>query len=524
MSIDSTQPLRILVLGGGTAGWMAASLMAKRWAGIAVQVSVLESPEIGIVGVGEGSTPQLKGFFDTLGIAESEWMPRCNATFKTAIESRGWSTREGFAHYYHPFKTDLDDRSAPAYYFNTIMRRRGADVVAHPDAFFINTALAQQRLAPHPAHQFPFRAFYGYHFDAYLIGAFLREWSTARGVTHLEGTVARIEQTDDGDIRALHTQDGRRIEADFFVDSTGFRSLLLQQTLGVPFLSFAENLFNDSAVALPSAHDDLPIAPQTSATALSCGWAWRIPLSNRVGNGYVYSSRYLSAEGAEIELRAHLGVGEADLPVRHLKMRVGRVAQPWARNCLAVGLSQGFIEPLEATALHLVQETVERFMEAFEGGGFAATHRDAFNAEINGRFEGVRDYIVCRYKMNSRNDTAYWRDAAANQRVSDSLQGMIECWLRGDDLVAEIERQRIGLYFGPMSWHCLFGGYGIYPDIAQLRPPEPREQPFDPARIADFIQRCTLNFPPHATVLAAFAQGAAGDVGPRDVRAGQAVR
>jgi 2-polyprenyl-6-methoxyphenol hydroxylase-like FAD-dependent oxidoreductase len=502
MSVDPGSPLRIAILGGGTAGWMAASLMARRWAGRAVEISVLESPEIGIVGVGEGSTPQLKGFFDTLGIEEREWMPRCNATFKTAIQSRGWSTRPGFADYYHPFKTDLDDRSAPAYYFNTLMRRRGADVPAHPDGFFIDTALARRRLAPHPAHAFPFRAFYGYHFDAYLIGAFLREWACARGVRHLEGTASRIEQAEDGAIRALHLDDGRELRADFFLDCSGFRSALLQQALGVPFLPFAANLFNDAAVALPTPHAERPIAPQTTATALRCGWAWRIPLVNRVGNGYVYSTRYLDPEDAERELRAHLGAGD-EIPARHLRMRVGRVAEPWSRNCLAVGLSQGFIEPLEATALHLVQETLERFIEAFTAGGFGDSHREAFNREINGRFEGIRDYIVCRYKANTRSDTAYWRDAAAITELSDSLRGLLACWHAGGDLVAEIERQGIGIYFGVLSWHCLLGGYGLYPDA--VRPPTDRERPFDVARIADFIERCTLNFRDHDRVLAELA-------------------
>jgi 2-polyprenyl-6-methoxyphenol hydroxylase-like FAD-dependent oxidoreductase len=502
MAVDPSAPLRILILGGGTAGWMAASLMARRWVGRAVEITVLESPEIGIVGVGEGSTPQLKGFFDTLGIEEREWMPRCNATFKTAIQSRGWSTRPGFENYYHPFKTDLDDRSAPAYYFNTLMRRRGADVPAHPDAFFIDTALARRRLAPHPAHSFPFRAFYGYHFDAYLIGAFLREWACARGVRHVEGTMARVEQAEDGTIRALHTADGRALHGDFFVDCSGFRSSLLQQALGVPFLPFSANLFNDAAVAMPTPHDERPIAPQTSATALRCGWAWRIPLTNRVGNGYVYSTRYLDAEDAERELRAHVGAGD-DVPARHLRMRVGRVAEPWSRNCLAVGLSQGFIEPLEATALHLVQETLERFIEAFTAGGFGDSHRAAFNREINGRFEGIRDYIVCRYKSNTRGDSAYWRDAAAMTDLSDSLRGVLACWHAGGDLVAEIERQGIGIYFGVLSWHCLLGGYGLYPDA--VRPPTDRERPFDVARIADFIERCTLNFRDHDTVLAELA-------------------
>ena len=269
MGHASQSPLRIVIVGGGTAGWMAASLMAKRWADRDLQISVIESADVGIIGVGEGSTPQLRAFFDILGVSEGEWMPRCNATYKTAIESVGWSTRPGYERYYHPFKTDLDDRSAPAYYFHTLLRRHDADVPAHPDRYLLNTRLAQQGRGPHPVHQFPFRSFYGYHFDATLIGRFLREWSTARGVRHLIATVAQINLTESGNILSLSCSDGQEIEADFFVDSTGFRSLLLQQALGVRFVPFASNLYNDAAVAVPTEHAQPDFAPQTTGKELA---------------------------------------------------------------------------------------------------------------------------------------------------------------------------------------------------------------------------------------------------------------
>lgn len=496
------KPLRIVVLGGGTAGWMAASLMAKRWADRAVSISVLESPDIGIIGVGEGSTPQLKGFFDSLGIAEADWMPRCNATYKAGISFHRWSARPGFEHYFHPFPNEIDERTAPALFYNSVIRRRGANVDGHPDRFFLASVLAQRKLAPLPAYSFPFKSAYGYHFDSALIGRFLREHSTARGVEYLEGTVARVEQAEDGDIRALHTEDGRRIAGDFFVDSTGFRSLLLQGALGVPFRSFGANLYNDSAVVAPTPADTDGISPQTTSTAMKAGWAWRIPLQNRVGNGYVYSSRYIDKDAAEAELRAHLGLTESHPPLRHLSMKVGRVEQHWARNCLGVGLSQGFIEPLEATALHLVQETVEGFIEAFTAGGFSNAHQAQCNAAINARFEGVRDYIVCHYKVNARSDTEYWRDNARNDVLSDSLRRILSCWVAGEDLVPEILHQKIDHYYAPVSWHCLLAGYGTYPPPDRLIAPSAKAQRYDLARIDDFLARCALNFRAHTEVLA----------------------
>lgn len=493
--------LRVCVVGGGTAGWMAASLMARFWAERAVELSVVESPEIGIVGVGEGSTPSLKGFFDYLGIEECDWMPACQATYKLGIRFAGWSERAGFDSYFHPFPSDLDDRSAPAFYYHAFARRNGADFPAHPDRYFLSTLLANQQRGPHADHNFPFRLAYGYHFDAQLIGRYLREWSTGRGVTHIEATVAEVESAEDGSIRALRCADGQRIEADFFIDSTGFRSLLLQQTLGVRFMPFADNLFNDSAVVAPTALEDGRGIPcETRATALSAGWCWKIPLTSRFGNGYVYSARYLERDAAEREFRAHLALPD-DAPVRHLQMKVGRVENPWSHNCLAVGLSQGFVEPLEATALHVVQETVERFLEAFEEGGHTARHRERFNAQINRRVEGIRDYIVCHYRASARSDSAYWRDCGSLQTVSPSLRQLLGVWFAGGNLAEEIERQQIGGYYAPLSWHCLLGGYGVYPDPAQLRAPEPRMQRFDLARIDDFLARCALNFRPHAEQL-----------------------
>lgn len=494
------RPLRILVLGGGTAGWMAASLMHRRWSERGFEITVLESADIGIVGVGEGSTPQLKAFFDSIGLSEPEWMPRCNATYKAGIEFRGWSTRPGGAHYFHPFPNEIDERTLPAFVFNSTVRRRGADVEGHPDRFFLATKLAQRKLAPLPAHHFPFRSWYGYHFDATLIGRCLRETMTARGVRHVEGTVARVEQAEDGDIVALHTTDGRRIEADFFVDSTGFRALLLAETLRVPFRPYRENLFNDSAVVVQTPHDADGIRPQTTSTALSAGWVWRIPLQNRVGNGYVYSSRYLDKAAAEAELRAHLKLPE-DPPLRHLAMRVGRSEQHWARNCLAVGLSQGFIEPLEATALHVVQETVEQFIAAFEKGGYSGEHRDAYNDTINRRFEGIRDYIVCHYKIAARTDSEYWRDCAQIEALSDSLRAILRTWYQGEDLSAEVQRQQVDRYYAPFSWHCILAGYGMYPEPDKLIPASAKAARYDMALIDDFLDRCALNFPGHEAAL-----------------------
>lgn len=490
----------IVILGGGTAGWMAANLFAHHL-GAAVSVTVVESPEIGIVGVGEGSTPQLKAFFDALGIAEAEWMPRCNATYKTGIGFRGWSEAPGFEGYFHPFPTDLDGFTAPAFFVNAYARRHNADVWVHPDRFFLPTALAAHRLAPLVPDDFPFKIGYGYHFDAHLVGAFLRDHAVGLGVRHLQHRVVDVAVSE-GSVTHLVAEDDVTIPGDFFVDCSGFRSVIAQGALGVPFLPFASNLFNDSAVVMPTPRDPSGTNCQTISTAFHHGWAWDIPLTSRTGNGYVYASSYCSADDAETELRTHLGLLDLPTEARHLRMKVGRIADSWSGNCLALGLAQGFIEPLEATALHIVQATVEGFVAAWRDGGFGPQHRAAFNRTIATRYEGIRDYIVAHYRMNRRTNTPYWRDNAANQELSDSLKSIITCWFTGRDLEQEIARQDIGKYYSAASWHCLLAGYGQFPDPANLERDAPLP-PTDMAAVDDFIARCALNFAPHDEALAA---------------------
>jgi hypothetical protein len=336
-----------------------------------------------------------------------------------------------------------------------------------------------------------------------LVGVFLRGVATGRGVTHIDAKIVDISLSEDGSVAGLRADDGRQFDAELFVDASGFQALIIEGALGEPHRSFAANLFNDRAVVAPTPLPNSGPGVCTRSTALEAGWVWQIPLTNRIGNGYVYSSRYLDKEDAEREFRAHLALGEDD-DVRHLEMKVGRVERSWVRNCLAIGLAQGFIEPLEATALHIVLATVDGFMKRVDRIGNNDQAREDFNDDIARRYEGIRDYIVCHYRAAPRGGSDYWQAATKHDELSDSLKQLFTAWFTGADIVEEIIRQDIARYYGPISWHCLFGGYGNYPQ--KLQPPPRGMETADLARIDHFVAACASHYPAHLDALAQLGQ------------------
>jgi hypothetical protein len=491
---------RIVVVGGGSAGWMTAMILARSLIEQGVEITVVESPTVGIIGVGEGSTPWLRGFFDSMGIEESEWMPACHATYKCGITFDGWSTKPGFARYFHPFASMLDNLTMTQFVHNADARVNGADVHAHPDRFFIASRLAAKHLAPKPAEHFPFDIWHGYHFDSVLLGQFLQKKALDRGVLHLTAHVTHATLDEHGAIATLCTREGPAIAGDLFIDCTGFAGLLITQALKTPFISFAENLFNDAAIAMPTPIG-ATVPSETVSTALKHGWAWKIPLTQRFGNGYVYSTQFCTPDEAERELRDHLGLLESDTPARHLKMKIGRVTKHWNKNCLAVGLSQGFIEPLEATALLFIQQTAAVFVEFLEQGDLGEAAHERFNARVNEHFEGTRDYIVTHYKTNSRTDTEYWRANAANLRLSEPLKHLLNLWMSGKGIAPPVRQQVIGKGYPVFSWYSIMAGMGIFPDRTALHAPKDKEDYYRLTDIDDLLDRSELNYRDHREVL-----------------------
>ncbi|MFK8052552.1 MAG: tryptophan halogenase family protein [Woeseiaceae bacterium] len=470
-----TKAPKILIVGGGTAGWMAANLLQHLWADKGADITLIESTVVGTVGVGEGTTPRVKDYFDLLGIPEKEWMPACNATYKCGISFPGWSEAPGYDTYCHPFYSQIDADGATNFFKNANLRREGYDVAAHPDSYFISSHLGRECRAPIGKQPLPHKKFYGYHFDAALLGNYLRQRGVTEGVTLIDDVIHEVHQNDNGDIAGVSTENNGRFDADFFIDCSGFKGLLIRQTLDEPYISYRDYLFNDAAVAMPTPIDvNAQMPAETVSAAITHGWVWHIPLSHRYGNGYVYCSDYLSPDEAEAELRALLGPSANDAKALHLKWQPGTIREHWKRNCLALGLSQGFLEPLEAPMLNVIQFTLESFARRFENAGFDATPQPEFNDLVNGLVDGTRDYLQMHYLAASRSDTAYWRDVRANPHQSDSLKEILAAW-DGEESFDRLVGPKLDKHpYKRASWYCLLSGMGRYreADKKALRLPQ----------------------------------------------------
>lgn len=507
MREKSPAATRILIVGGGTAGWMAASLMATAWRDRDVEITLLESSDIGVIGVGEATTPKMRHFFERLGFDEADWMPECNATYKCGIRFPGWSTRPGFESYYHPFFTLGDREFVETFFHNVQLRQKNLKVHAHPNVFFVSNLLAEERRAPLAPPGLGYVTEYAYHFDSNNVGALLRRYATDLGVRHMVDTMTRVRRGENGDIAGVETEANGSVDADFFVDCTGFAGLLIGRELEVPFHSDRDLLFNDRAVVI---HDTLPqdggLPSEVYSPALKYGWLWKIPLADRMSNGYVYSSDFCSEEAAEQELRERIGATDESLEARHLRMRIGRRDRTWERNCLALGLSQGFIEPLESTGLFIVQETIESFIERFEQGGFTDRYRDRLNERVRRIFEGVRDYIFMHYKLNSRSDTEYWIANRENDAGKDLLASeFLSVWDRGGDFIGALNAHKDRLVYSHTSWVCILAGMGRYP-----RGPKKPKPSVEHANLDAVRHNCRYladRFPDHLALVEQMRQG-----------------
>ncbi|WP_167369609.1 tryptophan halogenase family protein [Amycolatopsis orientalis] len=421
---------KIVIVGGGTAGWLSAAYLNRAFGG-KIDITLVESPRIPRIGVGEATVPTLRTTFSFLGMKEEDWMPKTNAVFKSAVRFNDWRKphegRDGHT-YYHPFFT-VPEPAVPNYE-KPFHKRFGRGVsLAHfwlkqrlagdtrVRETFGDAGMALQRLCelnkapkPLPGTDAPDPGYrYAYHFDAALIAKYLRELATGRGVKHVSADVKSVTVDPRGTIEKIVTDTAGEIEADLFLDCTGFRGLLINETLKEPFVSANDVLLCDSAVALPAAHLDGGLRPYTSATAKPDGWIWEIPLADRDGTGFVYSSAFTTPEKAEEQLRQHLGGRDHDVPGNHIKMRVGHNRRSWVNNCVAVGLSSCFVEPLESTTIALIEYQLALLVLHFPDVEFDERRKARYNELMVGAFEDMRDFIVMHYTLTDRDDTEFWR-------------------------------------------------------------------------------------------------------------------
>lgn len=463
-----TKPIKkILIVGGGASGWLSAvylQRMLNRQNPNRVEISLVESPEIGILGVGEATVPTLVSTLNFLGIDELEFMRRTDATYKQAIRFVNWRESpdiEPNNYYYHPFDRPpaLDDMPAHLALADKIGK---FDPTRFTYEVSVQPWLCDANLSPKLAQSTIVG--YAYHMDAVLMGRYLKEISISRGVAHIEDKVERVERDEDGSIKALHTQSGRVLEADLFIDCSGFRSLLLKGTFEEPFVSYRDNLFCDKAVAMQVATEPgEEITPYTKSTAMSAGWIWEIQLRDRRGIGYVYSSDFISDEDAEREIRAYIGPKSEGISSRVLPMRVGRTENFWVKNCVAIGLSSGFIEPLESTGIYLVEIGVKALLDNLTLDGVQEACIRNYNRCMQRYFDDIRDFIVLHYCLTNREDNEFWRANKFNKAIPDSLKTNLELWKHR--YPSPFDDSRVGNFFNHVTYLYILAGMGKLPDL-----------------------------------------------------------
>ncbi|QWT19588.1 tryptophan 7-halogenase [Bacillus sp. NP157] len=448
----------IVVVGGGTAGWMAASALARTLNRQAT-IRLVESDEIGIVGVGEATVPHIKAFNQLLGLNEAQFVARTQGTFKMGIEFRDWNRiGDSYVHGFGTMGHDVGMVPFHQYWIKGRLRGQAADLLDYS----VNTVAAMRgKFMPAPVDvpaSNPLGSIaYAYHFDAALYARFLREYAEQLGVRRTEGKVREVETNpDNGHVTAVRLENGERVEGDLFIDCSGFRGLLIEGTCKAGYEDWSEWLPCDRALAVPCAKVGPP-TPYTRSTARSAGWQWRIPLQHRTGNGYVYSSRFISDDEAAATLLANLD-GEALADPRPLRFTTGIRRKAWMRNVVALGLSSGFMEPLESTSIHMIQSGISRLLQLFPAtGDIDPVLVDRYNEQARFEAERIRDFLVLHYKATERDDSAFWNHCRT-MPIPESLQANIDLFRHSGRFFRNAEEM-----FALTSWVQVMVGQGIMP-------------------------------------------------------------
>jgi tryptophan 7-halogenase len=449
---------RILIAGGGSSGWMSAALLRKELPA-SIEIHLIESEDIPIIGVGEATIPTIRHFNDRIGLNEKAFVEFCQASFKLGIEFRGWGAQD--SRYFHAFG-DFGSYS-PRVWGHQIhdkLRQAGQDVAL--DALSLPTRMAQQGrfFPPNPDPASLMSAYsYAYHFDASLYARFMRDHCEKAGVVRQVATIDTVRlDPDSGAIASLLLSDGTEVTADLFIDCTGFRALLIEGALKADFTDWSAWLPANRAWAAPTAHKPAPtLPPYTVSQAHDAGWQWRIPLQHRMGNGYVFSSDFAD-ESKALDAFVQALDGAPLAEPRLLKFRTGHRDLMWHKNCVAIGLSAGFLEPLESTSIQLVQLGAITLIDLFPLDKDDAIARREYNKRMTGPYEAVRDFIIAHYHLNGRDDGELWRYCRA-MAIPDSLMEKLAIYRqRGKVLIGPYEQ------FMTPSWVSILAGQGVHPE------------------------------------------------------------
>jgi tryptophan halogenase len=448
----------VVIVGGGTAGWMAAAALSRYLNNGYTTVTLIESEEIGTIGVGEATIPPLINFNAMLGFNENDFVKATQATFKLGIEFVNWG-RVGHR-YFHPFGDvghDLQGVNFHQLYLRERERRPMPDI----SAWSMSGVAAQDGKFARPGQQaqYPFNGLrYAFHLDANLYARFLRSFAEAGGVERVEGKIVDLKlRGEDGHVESVQLADGRSIAGELFIDCSGFRGLLIEQALKTGYEDWTKWLPCDRAIAAACSYTGNP-DPFTRATAHQSGWQWRIPLQHRMGNGHVYCSAFISDDDAEQVLVSNLE-GELQGDPRRLSFTTGRRKLAWNRNVVSLGLSTGFVEPLESTSIHLVQAGIARLLAMFPDRRFNPLERDEYNRQMQRQFEWVRDFVILHYKAMQRDDSEFWKQCGTMD-VPDSLKEKI-AQFRNKGRIFFAEGVEL---FPKQSWIAVMLGQNIVPD------------------------------------------------------------
>jgi tryptophan halogenase len=500
MKPENTPPSmirQIVIAGGGTAGWMAAAALSKVLRG-KVAITLVESEEIGTVGVGEATIPMIQLFNRVLELDEDEFIRETQGSFKLGIEFVNWGRLGSrYMHAFGRFGQDLWTVPFHQYWLKMYQAGQAPDI-----GEYAITRVAAYRnkfmRAPSDVQNSPLNDItYAFHFDAGLYARYLRRHAEGRGVQRVEGKIAEVSlRASDGHVQALVMEGGQRVEGQLFIDCSGFRGLLIEQALKTGYEDWTHWLPCDRAVAVPCTAAT-PLTPYTRSTAHSAGWQWRIPLQHRTGNGHVFCSRHISEDEATAVLMNNLD-GQALAEPRTLRFTTGMRKQAWSRNVVAVGLASGFLEPLESTSIHLIQTAIARLIDFFPSSGFSAVDIDEYNRQTRFEIERIRDFIILHYHLNQRTDSAFWT-ACREMPVPASLQAKLALFKshgrivrENNELFSEVAWLQVmhGQHLQPLSYHPLVDSLDEREIVAYLE------------GVHGLIARCADVMPDHATFIA----------------------